>query len=133
MLVMYVMFRDAPSQAWYRNILRAGFGHCSVLVQDKDKWILVEGIAKWLNVQVYSDKVIESFLQEMSQHRTIVKVQIKQLNYRGWRIWPFTCTTIAQYVLGKNLWCITPYGLYKKLTGKYKTKFNTELYEEREL
>lgn len=115
---LYIGFTD--SDLWTKTFLKKGFGHCCILIPLIDCWLQIDPTSKILELNILKDHQVV-----MSFHK-FLRVQRKDFNYKYFPVKFCSCVTTIEYILGKRLWAITPYRLYKKLTGKFKEYFKTE-------
>lgn len=107
------------SDEWHKYFLKKGFGHCSVLIPCVDSWLEIDPCAGILQFNLLTDT-------QLSHYTKLLRIQLKPQQFKSIYHKFFTCVSIVEYVLGKNTHSITPYSLYKKLTGNLKEIFNTE-------
>lgn len=124
----WVMFRDTGR--WTDKFLKKGFGHCSIVFQaDTRKFILIDPMSRRLQVINITLDQFNSLFKDPK--RTIVKVKLPLANYESiFRLKMLTCVSSLEYILGLNFKCITPYGLFNKLTGKWKKEFRSKIIQQ---
>lgn len=108
----------SKSDNWFRHFLKKGFAHCSVLLPCEDGWLEIDPAIGILQLIKRTDK-------EIAQYTKLLEVEIKDYKFRGIPLNLLYCVNMVEYMLGKSINAITPYRLYKKLTGKLKKTFNT--------
>ena len=114
---IYVAFKHGDK--WTKRFLKKGFSHCSVILCFANGWLEVEPTQRILFFNELNDK-------KLAQYTKVLKVNIKDFSYPRFPFKLCTCITLVEYMLGKKLGALTPYSLYKKLTGKFRNQFNTE-------
>jgi hypothetical protein len=115
---IYVAFRHTTN--WHRHFLRPGFGHCSVLIPAfEDGWLEVHPASGILQFNIKTNS-------EIARYTKVLKVKVNGYKFKGFPIKVLSCVRMVEYMLGKSIYAITPYRLYKKLTGSLKETFNTK-------
>ena len=114
MIRAIVVFGDGERQHWLAWLLKPGFRHCFVCLEDNDLWLQVDGaegvpIIKYLTT---SDFDLTMFYRD--QGMTVVETyqRIKPV------IWPLmlrNCVGLVKTVLCIRSMSLTPYSLYKRL------------------
>jgi hypothetical protein len=95
-------------------LLKKGFQHCFVCIEDNGLWIQVDGgigipIIKYLTT---SDFDVAGYWR--SQGLTVIETTRRNQSI----LWPFkihNCVGLVKWILCINSWSLTPYGLYKYL------------------
>lgn len=114
---IYVGFKDGDK--WTKHFLKKGFAHCSVLLPFQNGWLEIEPTQRILYFSELDDKQALNFTK-------ILRVTIADFKFNRFPIKFCTCVILVEYMLGKSINAITPYRLYKILTGKLKNYFNTQ-------
>lgn len=115
---IYIAFKKTTT--WYKHFLKPGFGQCSVLLPAFE--------ADWLEVSP-THGVLQFNIKtnaQLARYTKILRVHLNGYHFKGIPLKFFNCVTMVEYMLGKNMHSITPYRLYKKLTGSLKETFTTE-------
>jgi hypothetical protein len=116
--MIFVGFRHG--QKWTQKFLKKGFGHCAILVPFEKGWLELDPACNVLGISEISDKDV------LKKYTVILRLDTKD-EYNNFPLKFCSCVTIVEYALGCNLKSFTPYRLYKKLIGKYKDVFKTEI------
>jgi hypothetical protein len=118
--VYWVLFRHG--QHWTQTFLKKDFGHVAVLTRESDRWVMIDPTFSGLKVYVVKE-VNPEYFNERYKH--VIEVEVAQNNNDIKPSIPvlLSCLSITKYILGVNFFCVTPYGLFKKLIG-LKNKFN---------
>lgn len=115
---IYVAFRD--SDKWCKHFLKPGYGHCCVVIPIyDDTWLEVQAAYGILQFNIKTNS-------QLAKYTKVLKVKINGYTFKGIPIKFLSCVRIVEYMLGKSIHAITPYRLYKKLTGSLKETFNTK-------
>lgn len=114
---IYVAFTN--SDCWFKHFLKKGFGHCLVLLPCKNKWLEIDPSSNILQLNTRTHS-------QIAKYTKVLKVKLNGHKFKGIPLKFLSCVTMVEYMLGKNINAITPYCLYKKLTGSLKKTFNTE-------
>lgn len=115
---IYIAFKKTTT--WHKHFLKPGFGQCSVLLPAFEmEWLEVSPTCGILQFNIRTNA-------QIAKSTKILRVKLNGYHFKGIPIKLFNCVTMLEYMLGKNIHAITPYRLYKKLTGKFKKTFNTE-------
>jgi hypothetical protein len=114
---IYIAFTDSDS--WFKHFLKPGFGHCLVLLPFTEEWLEVDPSSTVLQFHKRTHS-------QITHYTKILKVKLNGYNFKGIPLKFLSCVTMVEYMLGRNINAITPYRLYKKLTGSLKETFNTK-------
>lgn len=112
-----VVFTGATEIAWVRVLLREGFRHCFVLVQQNGRWISFDPLAHRIDLDI--PDVPDGF--DMSgwlrgQGFTVVRARVDRRPGPPALFAPFSCVEAVKRVLGVRAWrVVTPWGLYRHL------------------
>lgn len=114
---IYIAFTH--SNKWQKHFLKKGFAHCLVLIAMQNGWLEIDPTAGIMQFHARTDS-------QIAHYHKLLRVTISGYKFKGIPLKFFTCVTMIEYMLGKSIHAITPYRLYKKLTGKFKKTFNTK-------
>ncbi|MHA1447898.1 MAG: hypothetical protein ACTSP4_00560 [Candidatus Hodarchaeales archaeon] len=123
-LEFYVIFIEG--NAWWRYLLKDGFGHIYVMYKDNYNWMMFDPAQDRLNIEILPYSAQKTSIGEiiertqLLQDSTILKLRTfteKRLLTCPPIKW-VTCTDIAKYIMGIECGGKTPYAFYKKLINK---------------
>lgn len=108
----WVVFSGQADLPWLK-ILRPGFRHCYVLMNDGRHWITIDPLSNYMDVTVHhlpQDFNLPLWMQDCGY--TIVPAQISQTPKQApWMV--FTCVEAVKRVLGLHKrFILTPWQLY---------------------
>jgi len=111
----WVVFSGQADLPWLK-ILKPGYRHCYVLLNDKKHWITIDPLSSYMDVNVH-DIPLDFNLPLCMKNRghTVMPAQIQHIDKQApWM--PFSCVEAVKRVLGihKRL-MFTPWQLYKYL------------------
>lgn len=111
----WVVFSGHADMAWLK-ILKPGFRHCYVLLNDGKHWITIDPLSNYMDINV-QEMPAEFDLPRWMQVRghMIVPAQIEQLPRQApWML--LSCVEVVKRVLGiHKRWIITPWQLFRYL------------------
>lgn len=114
----WVVFSGQADMAWLR-ILKPGFRHCAILVNDGERWMSLDPLSNYMDVTTH-DVPIEFNMplwMEDRGHKVIKAENARPAKAAPWGV--FTCVEAVKRVLGiHNRFIITPWQLYRHLSGK---------------
>jgi hypothetical protein len=126
----WVVFSAQADMNWLK-ILKPGYRHCAVLMNDGKNWMTVDPLSNYMDVTVHHVPVDFDMPQwMMSRGHKLIKADIaRPLKPAPWGI--FTCVEAVKRVLGiHNRLIITPWQLYRYLdegrSGGAKSKTNPQ-------
>ncbi len=112
----YVVFTGRADLAWLR-LLRPGFRHCFVVIQDGSHWLSLEPLATFLDLVVQpvpSEFDLPAWYRERGF--LVVPARLDRSHRRPAPWGPFTCVEVVKRALGlRDRWVLTPFQLYRKL------------------
>lgn len=114
-LSAWVVFSGRTELAWLR-ILKPGFRHCYVLFNDGDRWISIDPLSNYTDINVHSlpsDFDLPGWL--LDRGHTVVSAPIlRPYKQAPWML--FTCVEAVKRALGiHKRFVLTPYQLYRYL------------------
>ena len=120
----WVVFTGQTDLPWLR-VLKSGFRHCYVIINDGDHWISIDPMACHTEVMVHHiapDFDLPRWLR--SRNLTVVRAQIEpQTTCAPWGL--YSCVESVKRILGlHDLLIQTPYQLYKCLTRSEAVQLN---------
>ena len=120
----WVVFSGQADMAWLK-ILRPGFRHCAILVNDGQRWMTLDPLSNYMDVATHHVPVEFNLPLWMEDRgHTVIKARAgKPEKPAPWGM--FTCVEAVKRVLGiHNRFIITPWQLYRHLSGKRKGIFH---------
>jgi len=105
------------AEIWWLRLLRPGFRHCFVALNDGAHWITVDPLSPFMEVAVQpvpADFDLTGWFAERGHAVVPAPVRRDHLRPAPWA--PFTCVEAAKRVLGlHDRWVVTPWQLYRRL------------------
>ena len=118
----WVVFSGKTDLPWLK-ILKPGFRHCYVLLNDGDRWFTVDPLSNFLDVSVHHHVPAGFDLPRwlISRGHTVVRSPVARIKKEApWMM--FTCTEAVKRVLGLHKrFIVTPWQLYCHLTNQKPT------------
>ena len=112
----YVAF-TGKTDLWWLRILKPGFRHCFVVLNDGRHWITVDPLANALDVAVQPVPP-ETDLPAWycAQGLSVVPARRRASLPRPMPIAPVTCVEVVKRTIGlRDRWIVTPFQLYRAL------------------
>ncbi len=112
----WVIFSAQTDMNWLK-ILKPGFRHCAVLLNDGQNWMTLDPLSNYMDVTVHHVPVEFNMPKWMKDRgHTMVKASMKKpVKPAPWG--PFTCVEAVKRVLGiHNRMIITPWQLHRYLS-----------------
>ena len=126
----WVVFSGKTDIRWLR-ILKSGFRHCFVILNDGQRWMVIDPAASYTDIQIYHHIDVEfDFPDWLSgQGYKVVPATINKEHQRVAPCMFFTCVEAIKRVLGVHKrFILTPWQLYKFLKQEQqKEKLKGEL------
>lgn len=121
----WVVFSGQTDLPWLK-ILKPGFRHCYVLLNDGEQWITVDPLSNYMDIAVHhvpQDFDLPRWMQ--SRGHLILPADIERKDKQApWMV--FTCVEAVKRVIGLHSWTIiTPWQLYRHLNAKFQKKIET--------
>lgn len=103
--------------AWTQRFLKKDFGHAFIISKDKFNWMLIDPTFQNLNISILPYGPDDDVIQRLRKNHRVVYVRYSTNGMQSFFsfISYASCTKAIRYVIGLKVFCITPYGLYKKL------------------
>jgi hypothetical protein len=112
-----VCFGESGTGLWWLKLLKKGFRHCFVALNDGHRWIIVDTLLHRTHVSVPpldNGFDLASCLREKGY--TVIACDVKEPPLKMAPISFFTCVEGAKRILGvHNIMIVTPWQLYKLL------------------
>lgn len=112
----WVVFSAQADLRWLK-ILKSGFRHCAVLLNDGDNWITVDPLSNYTDILVHKVPVDFDLPGWMCQRgHKVVKASIDKVPTPApWSL--FSCVEVVKRILGiHKRFIFTPWQLYRHLT-----------------
>tara|TARA_B100001750_G_C15418349_1_gene551567 strand:+ start:550 stop:966 length:417 start_codon:yes stop_codon:yes gene_type:complete len=115
-LTIWVVFSD-DTDIRMLKILRKGFRHCFIMMQQDQRWILIDPRADKTDIRVLPHPVHFNFPRYFTQQgKIVVKAPTFITPRKIAPLSPFSCVETVKRVLGVHKrFLITPYRLYRYL------------------
>jgi hypothetical protein len=114
--VMWVVFSD-ETDLWFLKILKSGFRHCFIIMQQDNRWVLIDPRSDKTEIQILPHPHHFNFPRFwIEQGKTVVKIPQVQTPRKIASILPISCVEIIKRFIGLHRWWIvTPHQLYRAL------------------
>jgi len=113
-----VIFSGRVDMPWQR-LLRPGYRHCSLILEDGDQWLLVEPLASYLQVRRLGLASVDLRARLNRAGLTVVETTLQTPADRIAPLGLWTCVETVKRGLGVHaLWVQTPWQLYQFLEQK---------------
>jgi hypothetical protein len=116
-----VVFSGRADLAWLR-LLKRGFRHCFVVLDFGDRWVMLNPLSHYTDVEVFAGLAAEDLAAGFRrQGLTVVAARTMRPKPRPapWR--PHTCVEAVIRILGMRApWVLTPWQLYRYLVFRKK-------------
>lgn len=114
--VMWVVFSD-ETDLWFLKILKTGFRHCFIIMQQDNRWVLIDPRADKTDIQILPHPYHFNFPRFfMEQGKTVVKVPLIQTPRKLASVLPISCVEIIKRFVDLHRWFVmTPHQLYRSL------------------
>lgn len=113
----YVIFTQGIG--WLSHVLQPGFSHMRIITRDDYNWILLNPTLGFLEVVILATP-IDQFPKELIESGdTVLRIvfakrdPLKQFKRFGL----LNCLTLVKYMLGINIYSVTPWQFFKKLVN----------------
>lgn len=109
-----------PGKLWYSKFLKRNYGHVMVITNNGNQWIQLDPVSTRLEPYIYYCPV-ETNLPKIYANQegtSVIKIVLNELDDKRTILRPFfiiTCVEIVKYIIGLRVFCVTPWGLYRKL------------------
>lgn len=119
---IWVVFTGKTDIAWLR-FLKPGFRHCYALINDGQKWMSIDPLSSYTDIQIYHhiapDFNLPNWLND--QGYRVVQSKINKPKLKSMPPMIFTCVEAIKRILGvRNLKILTPWQLYQYLKNERK-------------
>jgi len=122
--IAWVVFSGEADIAWLK-ILKPGFRHCAVLLNDGERWITVDPLSSYTDICVHALPLDFNLPQWMRDSGYIVT---QAPVYRGCKPAPWTvlsCVESVKRILGiRKRMIFTPWQLYRHLTSLETSQYS---------
>lgn len=124
----WVVFTGKTDLPWLR-LLKPGFRHCYVLLNDGANWITLDPLSNYLDVSVHRNVPSAFNLPQWlgSRGHKVVPAKVERIRKEApWML--FTCVEAVKRVLGLHRrFIFTPWQLYRHLANTHKGEFAWEV------
>jgi hypothetical protein len=114
----WVVFTGQSDLPWLK-LLKKGFRHCYVLLNDGDHWLSMDPLSNYIDVSVHNHVPADFDLPMWLKTRghTVVRAPVARIKKEApWMM--FTCTEAVKRVLGLHKrFILTPWQLYRHLSS----------------
>ena len=113
----WVVFSGETDIRWLK-ILKSGFRHCYVVLNDGKRWISIDPLAPYLDIQIYHHVDAGFDLPQWLEGRgnKVLPAIINKNHKKPAPCMPFTCVESIKRILGiHQRFILTPWQLYKFL------------------
>jgi hypothetical protein len=113
----WVVF-SGVSELWYLKLLKPGFRHCFVMLNDGKKWMSIDPMAHHTEVVSHDLPATYNVIQWLeTQNCLAVEVSMEPPPRRACPPMMFTCVEAVKRIIGLHCFgVLTPWQLYKALT-----------------
>lgn len=108
----------------FLKCLKRGFRHCFVIMQQADKWVLIDPRANVTDVIILPHPVHFNLPRYFTgEGKTVCKINMVNPPNKLAPIVPFSCVEMVKRLIGLHRWTVlTPYQLYRCLTRSHTIK-----------
>lgn len=120
----WVVFTGKTDIRWLQ-ILKQGFRHCYVLLNDGQRWISIDPISPYTDIQIYHHLDVRANLPRWLENNgnKVVPATIEKNHSKAAPWMPFTCVEAIKRILGiHKRFIITPWQLYQFLENSKQQK-----------
>lgn len=122
----WVVFSGETDIAWLK-ILKPGFRHCFILLNDGKRWMSIDPISPYTDIQIYHHIAAEFDLPAWLENRghKVIQSRINK-NHKKPAPWMVvTCVELIKRILGiHKRFIITPWQLYRFLNNPQNKQNN---------
>lgn len=121
----WVVFTGQTDIAWLK-ILKSGFRHCFVLINDGHKWMSVDPISPYMDIKIYHhiDSTYDLPRWLCDRGYQVLKTDIDKSHKKAAPCMVFTCVESIKRILGiHKRFIMTPWQLYQYLEKEKMKKF----------
>jgi len=131
----WVVFSGETDLPWLK-ILKPGFRHCFVLMNDGQRWMSIDPLSSYTEVLIYHHIDFSFDLPQWLSGRgyKVIKTDIDRVHKKAAPVMIFSCVEVIKRLLGiHKRFVFTPYQLYRFLTKDqsnqphYTTSKNKEI------
>ena len=113
---VWVIFSD-ETDIRLLKLLRRGFRHCFIMMQQDERWILIDPRSDKTDIALLPHPAHFNFPRYFTQQgKTVVKVPLRSVPKKIAPLFPLSCVETVKRVLGiHRRFVLTPYQLYRFL------------------
>ncbi len=103
---------------WITRWLKRDFSHIWLLTKDEFNWIAINPTRRYLQFEILPLSIAEDpFKHYDIKAGAILKITFTNRDDKTQfgSVGLLNCVTWSKYVLGLRIWCLTPFGLYRRL------------------
>lgn len=103
---------------WITRWLKRDFSHIYLITRDEYNWLAMNPTRLYLQVFIPPERASHPFpANVIREGDTVLRITFRRRDdtRQFGSVGMLNCVTWARYILGLRLWCVTPYGLYRKL------------------
>lgn len=115
----YLVFTHGVT-GWLTRWLKPNFSHMYVVTRDEYNWLLLNPTRGYLQYRLLPIPITQSPLPYLVKPGdTVLRIVFGVRNDMRWFgfVGLLNCVTLAKYMLGIRINCLTPFGLYKRLVN----------------
>ncbi len=131
----WVIFSGETDLPWLK-FLKPGFRHCFVLMNDGERWMSIDPLSPYTEVQIYHHLNPSFDLPSWLESRgyKICKASINREQKKAAPPMMFTCVEAIKRLLGiHKRFVVTPWQLYQCLTNKAEKQIQEDQFTKGEL
>ncbi len=115
---------SGKADLWWLKLLRPGFRHCLVAIEQQDGWIILNPLSHRIDIEFcpgIDEQTLSGYFEGTGGICVATRLSDPPPRPAPWR--PFTCVEAVLRVLGLRApWVFTPWQLYRALDrGGHKT------------
>jgi hypothetical protein len=115
-----VVFSGRADLPWQR-LLKTGFRHCSLIVEDGPNWLLVEPLASCLQVRSIGSVQVDLAGRLQRAGFAVLETAVAPVGNRAAPLGLWTCVETVKRGLGvRSVWVQTPWQLFRHLEQNRK-------------
>ncbi len=101
----------------FLKILRHGFRHCFVIMQQDNRWVLIDPRSDKTDIQILPHPHHFNFPRFfIEQGHTVVKIPSLQTPRKIASVLPISCVEMIKRIIGLHQWwVVTPHQLYRSI------------------
>jgi hypothetical protein len=116
----YIFFTSG--HGWKRHLLKYGFSHLFLVTGDEHNFIEIDPGTALLNITILpllnTDDPMQRYMRvfdHLKKPYRILRVELDDKRSKKHKYYIPSCVNLVLYCMALKVWCITPFGLYRKL------------------